>query len=86
MRSKGGGFAIPTMMTPGSPLTAPVPRKSESGKGLALMGLGMFLFAAVDTQGKFLTDTLHPIQIVWTRQLGLLVGAIALLAWKGPSL
>lgn len=50
------------------------------------MGLGMFLFAAVDTQAKFLTDTMHPIQIVWTRQLGLLIGAIILLFLHGPKL
>lgn len=45
----------------------------------------MFLFSAVDTQAKFLTDTLHPIQIVWSRQLGLLVGMFILLALRGVS-
>ena len=58
----------------------------ENGKGLLLMGLGMFLFAAVDTIAKFLTSELHPFQIVWTRQLGLLVGAAFLLALHGPRL
>lgn len=47
------------------------------------MAVGMFLFAAVDTQAKFLTETLHPIQIVWARQVGLLIGVMALLAIKG---
>lgn len=47
---------------------------------------GMFLFSAVDAQAKFLTDTLHPIQIVWCRQLGLLSGVIFLLFLKGPGL
>ncbi len=46
---------------------------------------GMFLFAAVDTGAKFLTEDLHPIQIAWTRQLGLLAGAILLIAMHGRS-
>ena len=45
----------------------------------------MFLFSAVDTQAKFLTDTLHPIQIVWSRQLGLLIGVFILLALRGVA-
>jgi drug/metabolite transporter (DMT)-like permease len=47
------------------------------------MAGGMFLFSAVDTQAKFLTETLHPFQIVWARQSGLLIGVIVLLAVKG---
>lgn len=46
----------------------------------------MFLFSAVDTQAKFLTDTLHPIQIVWFRQLGLLAGVFVMLAFRGVSI
>ncbi|NNG04119.1 MAG: DMT family transporter [Inquilinus sp.] len=49
------------------------------------MAAGMFLFSAVDTQAKFLTETLHPIQIVWTRQLGLLIGVVVLLALRGVA-
>ena len=45
----------------------------------------MFLFSAVDTQAKFLTETLHPIQIVWVRQFGLLAGVLILLALRGLS-
>lgn len=45
----------------------------------------MFLFSAVDTQAKFLTDTLHPIQIVWFRQLGLLIGVFVILGFRGLS-
>ncbi|MHA1548885.1 MAG: DMT family transporter [Alphaproteobacteria bacterium] len=51
--------------------------------GIAYMAAGMFLFSAVDTQAKFLTDTLPPIQIAWSRQLGLLVGVVFLLAFQG---
>lgn len=47
------------------------------------MALGMFLFSGVDTMGKFLTETIHPIQIVWFRQLGLLAGVVVLLAVRG---
>lgn len=43
------------------------------------MAIGMFLFATVDTQAKFLTETYHPVQIVWVRQVGLLVGVIVLI-------
>ncbi len=50
-----------------------------------MMALGMFLFAAVDAQAKFLTDSLHAVQIVWFRQLGLLLGVLPLLVWHGPS-
>ena len=59
------------------------PRRSESMRGIAYMALGMFLFSAVDAGAKFLTETLHPIQIVWVRQLGLLAGVVVLLAVKG---
>lgn len=50
------------------------------------MALGMFAFSAVDTGAKFLTDSLHPSQIVWTRQLGLLAGALFLIARHGRAI
>jgi S-adenosylmethionine uptake transporter len=62
------------------------PRRVENGKGVLLMGVGMFLFAAVDTGGKFLTEELHPVQIVWVRQLGLLFGAFVLIAMHGRTI
>lgn len=52
-------------------------------RGIAYMAAGMFLFSAVDTQAKFLADSLHPIQITWSRQLGLLLGVIVLIAVRG---
>ncbi|MEP2703467.1 MAG: DMT family transporter [Roseibium sp.] len=61
------------------------PRPLQSGLGIAYMAGGMFLFAAVDTMAKFLTETLHPLQVVWSRQLGLLLGVFILLAIKGTS-
>ncbi len=75
--------AITTPVTPISPLAVPPPRAVQNGKGLILMALGMFAFSAVDTGAKFLTDSLHPSQIVWTRQLGLLAGALFLIARYG---
>jgi len=50
------------------------------------MAGGMFLFSAVDTQAKFLTDSLHPIQIAWSRQLGLCLGVLILLAIRGRGM
>ena len=55
-------------------------------RGLVYMAVAFFLFAASDAQVKVLTASFHPIQIVWTRQLGLLVGVIVLLVMKGPSI
>ena len=59
---------------------------SKSMQGITLMAFGMFLFCTVDTQAKFLTATLHPIQIVWLRQLGLFLGVIILLSLRGVSI
>lgn len=50
------------------------------------MAGGMFLFSAVDTHAKFLTDSFHPVQIAWSRQLGLLVGVLFLLALRGRDI
>lgn len=74
--------AISTPATPISPSEATGPRRVENGRGLLMMALGMFLFSAVDTMAKFLTDSLHPFQIVWTRQLGLAAGALILIVWS----
>ncbi|MEP3045447.1 MAG: DMT family transporter [Roseibium sp.] len=71
---------------PASPvIQTKVPKPLQSGLGIAYMAGGMFLFSAVDTMAKFLTETLHPLQVVWSRQLGLLLGVFILLALKGVS-
>lgn len=69
-----------------------VPAKSEqpalrsgSMRGIALMAMGMFLFSGVDTMAKFLTETMHPVQIVWFRQLGLFLGVVVMIALQGTS-
>ena len=59
---------------------------ANNARGLLLMAAGMFLFAAVDATGKLLTDSFHAIQIVWFRHLGLVAGALILLAMRGPAL
>lgn len=79
---RGNAMAI-TPITPKKP-RAPMQR-SDSMRGIVLMAIGMFLFSGVDTMGKFLTETVHPIQIVWCRQLGLFIGVIVLICFSGRS-
>lgn len=74
-------------LDPAAPLVPGVGAKRANNlRGLLMMALAFFLFAAADTQAKFLTGSLHPMQIVWTRQLGLLAGVLVLLSLKGPSI
>jgi drug/metabolite transporter (DMT)-like permease len=47
------------------------------------MALAMFCFAIVDTIAKVLTDSFHPLQVVWMRQLGLAAGIIIYFLLKG---
>ncbi len=61
------------------------PTRAANGLGMACMAGGMFLFSAVDTLAKYLTESFHPIQIVWSRQSGLLIGVVILLALRGGS-
>lgn len=51
-----------------------------------MMGLGFLLFSVADTQAKLLTEFFHPVQIVWMRQLGLIVGVVVAFAMLGPSI
>lgn len=50
------------------------------------MASGMFLFSMVDAIAKFLTDDFHPIQIMWSRQTGLIIGVLLIVAIKGFSI
>ena len=47
------------------------------------MLLSIFLFACVDAIGKLLTVHIHPLQVGWTRQLGIAVLALYLIASRG---
>ena len=77
---------VPSIMTlkPSSKLIEPTARDNLVGIGLML--LSMFVFSAVDTIAKVLTTDFHPLQIVWTRQLGLVVGVFVMIAVRGVSL
>jgi len=50
------------------------------------MALGFFSFAATDTLAKLLTESFHPLQIVWIRTLGLFLGVCVLIAMRGTSI
>lgn len=65
---------------------APPPSQADNLRGIAFMALGFFSFAACDVQAKYLTETLHPVQVVWFRQIGLFLGVMVLIALRGPQL
>ncbi|MEN9060528.1 DMT family transporter [Ponticoccus litoralis] len=72
------------MPQPSAPFrTAPPSPHVDNLRGIALMLLGFFFFAACDAQAKFLTDTLHPVQIVWFRMMGLFLGVVVFLGLRG---
>ncbi|CUH78660.1 DMT family transporter [Tropicibacter naphthalenivorans] len=67
--------------------SAPPPvRQPDNMRGIVLMALGFFAFAACDVQAKVLTETLHPVQIVWLRLLGLFLGVVVMIAMRGTHL
>ena len=76
---------VASIMTlkPSSKLIEPTARDNLVGIGLML--LSMFVFSAVDTIAKVLTTDFHPLQIVWTRQLGLVAGVFVMMALRGAS-
>lgn len=61
----------------------PPARRDTPRLGLIYMFAGMAMFAATDAIAKLLTDSLSPIQIVWSRQCGLMLGVLVILAVKG---
>jgi drug/metabolite transporter (DMT)-like permease len=72
---------------PEAPMIQTVPPKNPDNlRGLLIMALAFFMFAASDAQVKLLSSTLHPVQIAWTRQLGLLSAVIVLLMLNGPAI
>lgn len=66
------------------PVRVTTPR--DNLRGMALMLVAFFIFAGADAMAKYLTQTVHPMQIVWVRQLGLFVPVIGLLLWRGRGL
>ncbi|WP_425100295.1 DMT family transporter [Tropicibacter sp. S64] len=71
-----------------SPLhSAPAPSDPDNMRGIALMALGFFFFAAGDVQAKVLTAHLPALQITWFRMAGLFLGVmVALILNRGQAL
>lgn len=61
-------------------------RPQNNLRGVVLMTGGFAMFSAADVIAKLLTADYHPVQIVMTRQLGLVLGVIVLIALNGPKL
>lgn len=61
-------------------------KQTNSSLGILLMIGGMFCFGAADTIAKVLSESFHPMQIAWVRQMGLFTGVLILLSIKGLSL
>ena len=59
---------------------------NQNFMGILYFASGMFLFAAVDTIAKILTESFHPVQVAWSRQLGLLFGILIVLIFKGVTI
>ena len=55
-------------------------------RGLGYLACAFFLFSSGDTIAKYLTAHVPPFQIVWARQVGLVLCALVLLARYGPRL
>ncbi len=71
-------------INPISPVVPTAAGKTNNSKlGLGYMFGGMFLFAAADAIAKLLTQSLPAIQIVWSRQCGLLLGILIVIAIHG---
>ena len=58
-------------------------RRTDNRLGIGYMLLAMLLMASVDAQTKYLSQTLPVLQVAWFRQLGLLVGVLAIIAVRG---
>lgn len=55
-------------------------------KGVVLIALGFFFFSCSDLLAKLLTAHFHPLQVVWMRMLGLVVGVCFLFYRQGIKL
>ena len=65
---------------------APPVRKTDNLRGVLLMAAAFAFFATGDMLAKLMTGSFHPLQIVWTRQLGLMAGVAIALLLLGPSI
>lgn len=71
------------------PVAGGAPPRQAAGdnvKGALFMLAGMFVFSAVDAQAKYLTQHLPSMQIVWARQIGLVLGVLVLITLHGRAI
>ena len=69
--------------TDSEPLRPAEPSRADNLRGALFMLAGMFVFAAVDAMAKYSTDYLPSLQIVWARYLGLFLGVVFLIGFRG---
>lgn len=69
--------------TDSRPMRVAGPSRADNLRGAMFMLAGMFVFSAIDAQTKYLTQYLPPLQIVWSRQLGLFFGVLLLISIRG---
>ena len=62
------------------------PTAANTMRGVILMLAAFFLHSLSDVASKLLSETIHPLQIAWTRQTGLVAGVIVLIAMKGGGI
>jgi drug/metabolite transporter (DMT)-like permease len=63
-----------------------LPTAADSMRGIVVMLLGFFLYSAADALAKYLTTDFPPLQISFTRQIGLTLFVLILIATRGPGL
>lgn len=68
-----------------APSAAALQPRADNLRGLVLMLAAFSVFAGVDIIAKVLAQTIHPVQIVWFRQLGLLAALLVFLALQGRA-
>ena len=66
----------------------PRPARTVSANlaGIVTFAASLFLISTSDMLAKRLTGEIHPVQVVWMRQSGLVLVALALLATRGAGL
>ena len=66
-----------------APIELAASGRARTLRGILLMMVGFFFYATADMVAKVLTQSMHPIQVAWVRQFGLLAGVVTLLAIHG---
>lgn len=63
-----------------------LPTAAETLQGILFMAGGFLFYATSDMMAKLLTAYMHPLQVSWTRQLGLFAGVVWLLMRHGTPI